>query len=364
MVLGFAWWTSAAENPQAPRGEADAFWDGLFQNTSGWIGADGNYSVLLSTNTTLWLFSDTLVGEIKDGKRVNARMIHNSVALQEGTNRPTFYYGKTRDGQADSFISPSRGEKNGYFWMSQGVRTSQGLYFFAVQVVSTESKGPFGFRLVDGWLIHVINPDATPMNWKSTQTRVPFTKISPKNSIIFGTALLVAGDYIYVFGTDSRPEAKKAGVPNAMVVARTKTTELADFQQWRFFAGGPWQVDSRKLTPLFANVGSEFSVTRLPGDGKFVAVYSEGLGGKILMRMASEPTGPWSEPQLIYVCPEISWPTKAFCYAARVHPELTTGRDDVLITYAANSWNFWDLFSEPRLYWPRFVRYRISAEAP
>src|SRR5436190_10203176 len=34
-------------------------WDRLFQNTNGWIGADGNYSVPLGNDRVLWLFSDT-----------------------------------------------------------------------------------------------------------------------------------------------------------------------------------------------------------------------------------------------------------------------------------------------------------------
>lgn len=345
-------------------GRADVFWDDLFQNTSGWIGADGNYSIPLATNTTLWLFSDTFVGDVKGGKRVNARMIHNSVALQHGTNRPAFYHGQTREGQADSFISPAHGAAGGYFWLNHGVRTAQGLYFFALQVVSTEPKGPFGFKLVDGWLIHVSNPDALPAEWHITQTKVPFTRIAPKSSVIFGCALLAEGDYVYIFGTDSRAEAKKAGMPDALVVARVPMAKLAEFPEWRFFANGQWQRDSSRLTGLFPNVGSEFSVTRLGADGRYAAVYSEGLGGRILLRLASAPTGPWSGPKLIYECPEMTWPAKAFCYAARAHPELATATDELLITYAANAWDFWNLFSEPRLYWPRFVRCKVFDERP
>ena len=74
--------------------------DARFQNTNGWIGADGSYSVPLSKDTTLWLFSDTFVGEIRGGKRVKARMINNSVAIQNGTNAPAFFYGQDRQGLA------------------------------------------------------------------------------------------------------------------------------------------------------------------------------------------------------------------------------------------------------------------------
>jgi hypothetical protein len=63
---------------------------------------------------------------------------------------------------------------------------------------------------------------------------------------------------------------------------------------------------------------------------------------------------------LVYRCPEMDWAPKVFCYAAKAHPELTKAPDELLITYAANAWNFWDLFSDARLYWPRFVRVKLS----
>src|SRR5271169_1245436 len=69
-----------------PGGKAAPEWDALFQRESGWIGADGDYSIPLKADTTLWLFSDTFVGKVKDGKRLDAVMINNSIALQRGTN--------------------------------------------------------------------------------------------------------------------------------------------------------------------------------------------------------------------------------------------------------------------------------------
>jgi hypothetical protein len=46
--------------------------DALFDRADGWIGADGVYSVVLSPKRTLWLFSDTWVGKIRDGRRTDA----------------------------------------------------------------------------------------------------------------------------------------------------------------------------------------------------------------------------------------------------------------------------------------------------
>jgi hypothetical protein len=346
----------AAELPGKPAPE----WDALFQRDSGWIGADGNYSIPLGKDTTLWLFSDTFVGKVKEGRRVDASMINNSIALQRGTNAPEFFYGTTAEGKPASFIKPQHGAKRDYFWLTHGIRTPRGLYFFLVRVVTVRTDTPFGFKVVDSWLAHVSNPDARPPQWDITQTKVPFTRISSEGSLIFGGAVLRDGDYIYVFGGDSRPEAKKAGAPNALVVARVLAEQIGDVRQWRFWSKGVWQQDFKQVSPLFPNLGSEFSVSRVPGRKGYAAVYSEGIGGKILLRLAPELTGPWGEPTALYECPEMKWPAKAFCYAAKAHPELTDAPGELLITYAANAWNFWDLFKDARLYWPRFVRVTLG----
>jgi hypothetical protein len=343
-----------------PAGKADPEWDALFQRKSGWIGADGNYSVPLDRDTTLWLFSDTIVGKVKDGKRLDACMINNSVALQRGTNAPEFFYGKAADGKPASFILPHQGSKGDYFWLLHGTRTTRGLFFFLQRVVTVKTGTPFGFKLVDGWLAHVANPDDPPPRWRTTQTKVPFTEILEKGALIFGGAVLRNGEYAYIFGSDSRPEAEKAGAANGMVLARVPTERFADFVQWRFLADGAWQENCKKVTPVFPHVGSEFSVSWLPGRQAYAAVYSEGIGGKILVRLAPALAGPWGNPIQVYRCPEMDWPAKAFCYAAKAHPELAGASDELLITYAANSWDVWNLFKDARLYWPRFVRVSLS----
>jgi hypothetical protein len=343
-------------------GKAAPEWDALFQRESGWIGADGNYSIPLNRDTTLWLFSDTFVGRVKDGKRLDARMINNSIALQHGTNAPEFFYGTTTNGQPASFITPEHGSPRGYFWLAHGIRTARRLYFFMQRVVTVQSGTPFGFKVQDDWLAEVANPDAPPPQWRITQTQVPFTEVLEKGALIFGGAVLREGEYVYIFGGDSRPKAEKASAPNGLVLARVPEKQLADFEQWRFLADGAWQEDYMKLTPVFPNVGSEFSVSWLPGRKEYAAVYSEGIGGNILVRLAPGLTGPWGNPIQVFRCPEMDWPSKAFCYAAKAHPELVTAPDELLITYAANAWNFWDLFKDARLYWPRFVRVNMGAQ--
>ena len=82
--------------------------DALFDNRKGWTGADGAYSLPLSDDSTLWLFGDTWLGDIRDGAHVNATIVNNTVAIQHGlfpSNAAVeFYFGKTPIGNPGPFI--------------------------------------------------------------------------------------------------------------------------------------------------------------------------------------------------------------------------------------------------------------------
>ena len=334
--------------------------DAQFRRTSGWIGADAAYSIPLATNVTLWLFGDTFVGEIKDGRRTDAVMINNTLALQHGLDQVEYFHGKSRDGKPEAFFKPPDGR--GYFWPMHGARTEDGLWLILHQIVNVKTGTPFGFKAVDCWLARIANPDEPPARWEIKYTRLPFTKIAPGSALTFGGAVMRDGDFIYIGGTDSRPATKQRFGHGGLVLARVPVQQLGDFKQWRFLAEGQWQKDFQKVTPLFADVASEFSLSYLPGAQCYVAVYmSGGIYGSIHVRFAPASEGPWSAPETVYRCPELDWPVQAFCYSAKAHPELASAPDELVITYAANSWKFSNLFSEPRLYWPRFVRVKVNA---
>src|SRR5258706_11026862 len=92
--------------------EAAPEWTKLFERTSGWFGADGIFSIPLSgadknnnegNDSTLLLFSDTYIGEVKDGKPLPGNaMVNNSVAYINGSDADPskihFYYKTSADG--------------------------------------------------------------------------------------------------------------------------------------------------------------------------------------------------------------------------------------------------------------------------
>ena len=105
-------------------------YEALFQNEKGWTGADGAYSIMLSNETILWLFGDTWIGQIKGGQHINATIVNNSIALQQGRHAVNasveFYYGQTLNDEPAAFFRPRQDQS--WFWIYHGARTSKGLF--------------------------------------------------------------------------------------------------------------------------------------------------------------------------------------------------------------------------------------------
>lgn len=82
----------------------------------------------------------------------------------------------------------------------------------------------------------------------------------------------------------------------------------------------------------------------------------DGFGAtNVVVRTASAPEGPWSEPRVLYRPPE-SDRSGVLVYSAKAHPHLSGGAP--LITYCSNHEDFATLTSDMSLYFPRFIRPR------
>ena len=333
-------------------------YDSWFQKTHGWIGADGDFTVALTNGLTLWLFSDTFVGEVRDGHRVNATMINNSAAWQHGLDaqpaRVEFFHGKSSDGKPRALITPADGK--GWFWLFDGVLANGKLFLFLSQFERTEGNSAFSFQHIGLWLGEVSNPFAPPTEWQMTQRKIPFATFGSRENRLFGSALLQTHGFIYIFGAS---EVKQQG--QKMILARAPETRLADFQSWQFRTATGWSTNVEEIAPLCESVATEYSVTWLPALEQFVLICTEnGMSEKIIARTATKPWGPWSAAKVVYRCPEPTWSKNVFTYAAKAHPMLATNSNELLLTYAANSFDFEETLKDPRLYWPRFVRVKIS----
>lgn len=330
-----------------------------FRQTDRWVGADGAYSVPLSDTKTLWLFSDTLVGSIRDGKRSLQTMVNNTVGVQDGHGtdaKLTFTVKKAADGKPVAVFAPPSGK--GFFWQQAGVAIDGKLSVFLPRVETTGQGGAFGFRHVEQWLGVVANPDADPTTWKVTYSKLPFATFTRERTLSFGLAALREGDHVYVYGYEETPG--KPFADRRLVLARVPAGQLADFAAWRFYSNGEWKADTTALTPLASKVGTEGSVSYVPGLKRYALVYTEnGMGERIVGRFAGSPAGPWSDPVLLYRCPEMRQSKKVFSYAAKAHPHLG-GESELVVTYCVNAFELGPVVNDATLYWPNFVRVKLK----
>jgi hypothetical protein len=333
----------------------------LFEQKDNWIGADGDYSVSLTPERTIWLFSDTWVGSIRDGKRINATIVNNSVALQDGQGanaRLKFIIRHDADGKPTAFLTPE--DNRGWLWLQSSVCIGKRLFVFLMQVEKTgaNNNSVFAFRQIGEWLGIVTNPFDPPLAWHVEQRSLPCGRFLPGRRVTFGAATLVEGDYLYIYGTYQ--DVKTGNRNRQLIVTRVRTNEVADFAAWRYYVKGYWDADFLKATGIADGMADECSVSFLPEWGQYLLVYTDrGLSPKIQVRTASHPWGEWSAPTTVYQCPEMSRYTNIFCYAAKAHPSPGTS-DQILISYVVNSYSLWQVVDDASLYWPRFIRVQLT----
>jgi hypothetical protein len=333
--------------------------DTLFQQTNGWIGGDGAYSVALSSERTLWLFSDTWVGDVRDGRRTNVNMVNNTLALQNGRGaKAKLHFIVRRDarGKPVAFFTPE--DKHGWFWLQAGACIDKHLFLFFAQIEKTDSPGVFGFRQTGQSLGIISNPLAPPLEWRVEQHKLPCTEFTSERHQTFGAATLVDGGYLYIYGTDE--DIRPGKLERYLTVARVPTNCIADFSAWRFYAGGQWGVDYHKASRVADRMASECSVSFLPKLGRYVLVYTDrGLSPKIQVQTSRTPWVNWSAPITVYQCPEMSVDKRLFCYAAKAHPSQGT-EDELMISYVVNSYDAGQVIADATLYWPRFIRVPLA----
>ncbi|MBT8083285.1 MAG: DUF4185 domain-containing protein [Gammaproteobacteria bacterium] len=324
--------------------------DRLFHHDPHWAGADGAFSVDLGGDRTLWLFGDTWIDPTGQRTRKNGQMIRNSLAIQTGTDPSNatieYFWTTADDNQPDAFFTRL---DDRWYWPGHGLRVGEHLVLFFNRLRdSTHGLGSAS----DGWnAVMIMNPDDEPSNWRMNWLQVPSNTLG----IIVGFAgVLQWGEHVYAFGSQDPVKS------HPIFAARWKVEEfqrgnLMAPEWWSGLDVG-WVADASMAArwPLFENGQSELTIHRDEIAQQFLVVHTRGFGkADVMMRAATELTGPWSEARLLFRPPEYHDPN-IMIYAAKSHPQLSGG--DLVLTYATNSFDFSEHVSNPLSYYPHFVR--------
>lgn len=345
-------------SPFEKSGPADDI-NAVFKSSKGWIGADGNYSVKISPDKTIWFFSDTWLGEIEKNKRKNPVLINNSVGVQtyaDGKFTLKYHWGKTTEGKPAALFNPRDG--NGWFWPFAGIIQREKLALFLFQM--DKADGPSGFAFKNSGLVlaEIHNPDDAPNSWRIDQVKVSHVRIDEKRKVLFGSAICFHKEFTYIYGY----EENKGGLYKRMLLARCPNNQISRFSDWEFFDGSGWSKNLEDAKALMEGVASEYSVNYVPALKKFLLVYHDAfLSPDIVGRTSLNPWGPWSEKIKLHTCEENSWSNEVFCYSGKMQPHLSK-ENEIIISYAANAKSLQGVINDARLYWPTFIRIKIKQE--
>lgn len=355
-------------------------WTNLFVRENGWFGGDGIYSIPLNgvefgepqAKKTLFIFSDSMIGKIKDNKMdAGAKMIHNSVAILKGVKpikeNISFFWNKDQKGDAETVFvpkTPLAGPQD-YYWLGDGFvnqEQNDAIYIFGYRVKQV-GEGAFGFSEVGNTLIKIAQKEQAPFK-TFEQKDTPFylsESESEKEMGSFGAGIFVntakAGTpkpdgYIYIYGVK--------GMAKKLLVARVKPKEFDEYSKWSFWDGVAWNADIKKAEPVTDQVSNELSLSVLP-DGRYALVFQQsGLSRTVGMRLGKTPVGPFGPIIKLWDCSDALKEKSYFPYNAKAHPSLSE-KGELLISYNVNSFEFFkDLDKDPQLYRPRFIKIKFN----
>ncbi|MBN2090148.1 DUF4185 domain-containing protein [candidate division KSB1 bacterium] len=332
------------------------------QNQQGWLGGDLVFSLPINENQILWLFGDSfIVSNQAEPLRQNSRIINSSIALQnKKLSEPAaldFFWKEDEKAPKAFFINENH---SGFLWPLSAVLMNRKIYVFTVRILMENPELPFSFRVTGNEIGVIENYESAPEKWEINYHPLTWDE----KTGTFGSYLLINQHYLYIYGFRKEEPGWDADLKQIVArIAIEDSATMMDMKHWEFLDGttSSWHQNRDKLVPMFNQANTELSVSFLKGIKKFVLVgYSQKRENYISLRFSETPFGPFSEPTIIYHCPEGQWSPDYFCYAAKAHPELATTENELIISYVTNSKDFHACLKDLRIYFPKFLRVRIN----
>ena len=348
-VLTMAWPTHFACQPE----------DGHLPFNGGWFGADGDVSVRLSDNTSVWIFADTMVGP---GERQNAtNMPHNSVGVyrcgdtqlrsrdhaSSSSFSVEYFWGDLSNPNTAVAFFPGPDPGASYYWVADAAAVAVGEQGEAIYAFAMTESTQGTFVLLGFTMITVQNPLQSPYLWKPV-----YTPLTSDPSAYIATVVMTPDDaslLLYVL-TVNQSIALMSLPPAAL---------SSPLGQFSYLVG----LDPQDSAPIWKPAGP----SNLPGadayavqigddflfSTEFTVRFHEGLGWVAVIASPKQ----WSSAQVLIASPETPWgpfkqaasyfypemqqagdeyPQATFCYAAKEHPEFESDSHQIVFTYACN----------------------------
>ena len=330
-----------------------------FPLKDGWLGGDGDVSVPINDTTTLFLFSDSYVGNRnqKSRQEPGMKMVSNTVAVQSclpnGETDVHYYWNNMySDNQGPIFKTYTNRYK---FWVVDAFTIKNNLYVLLGKVGPKQGAAPddiFNFSGLGCTLAKISNPNGPPNEWKIELFPLPdFT-----NSFMELRCHAMQDEYIYFFV--SRNDTSQFLV--------RKQIDFIDNPEipFEYYAFNKKWKEGIKADDMVTIVnGFRCNTVNYHTEMKQWVMISDiwFKDNKIKMRTAPALTGPWSDEIVIYEIPEVTpgnslYSKSNFCYLAREHIQYYDTKNHVmLLTYDINNTNYSEILSSPKIYTPKII---------
>jgi hypothetical protein len=345
----------------------DAEW-AAYSDHSGcadWAGGDGVSAIRLNSSQLAWFFSDTYLGPAGPAKGFSriSGFVNNSVVIQTTVGHSSSFVtmtgggacsGPGRPGQATPVVAPpaAPGGPADRYWDEDGITMGRTVVKFYNRYLAGSIPFVPAGTVIATFGVSQLSSAAhgTAYGALARPALVPLPSWTPPGGgspVIWGAALLRAGNTVYVYGTQSPAASGPAAAPRQLYLARVPASRLTTFSAWRFYAGaGQWaagQQDARPVQPPGSGLGvsSGFSVVAI--GGRYWLIQGGAVPGSpdIDAYPASAPWGPFDPAagMLLYRNPAIGLDAAhdyRIMYEARAEPALSTSRT-LVISYNVNS---------------------------
>ena len=327
-----------------------------------WTGGDGTESVALPNGRELWLFADTFLGTVHEGRRALdlSPYLHNSLVVENhGVLGATLY--TSRPGRPPvAYVNPVPSRPFVFaFWPGPAVVNGHTL-----QVIGGEERfrndGTFSylgnalatFSLPGLRLLSLRALPLMPVDWVHGHLGVLTLSLRPDPLVDWAAGAMEDGGFTYIYGKSAHD----------MYVARVHGTNLST--SWSFYDGQGWTSDANAVAPIeHIETLLHLSVTKVAGSYVFVASPTP-APDTIEAAFGCSPVGPFGPSQTIYTTPEVTrYPVAdgVITYGAHAHPELDPDANTLLVSYDVNPKAAQGIASpDASIYRPRFIDVHVG----
>src|SRR5580693_2446538 len=231
-----------------------------------WAGGDGVSAIRLNDTQLAWFFSDTFIGPAGPtiGFSHLSGFVHNAVVVQTTTGRGSTFVtmpgggactGPGRPGNAAPVVGAPPAVPGGTsdrYWDEDGIEVGGTVVkFYTHYLARSFPFVPVGTVIATLQASRLSEAGHGPQYGAVARpglVRLPsYTPPSGGTPILWGAALLRAGNTVYIYGTQS-PNVQVPGY--RLYLARVPVSQLSSFGAWRFYAGASaWAPGQRNAQP-------------------------------------------------------------------------------------------------------------------